>query len=55
MRSWFYNKPMVLTVDSATGAVNGGGAGVPDKAGVPRLPGRRGQVPAGTRSKGGRT
>ena len=45
---------MYLPVDSATGAADGRGAGVPDEAGVPRLPRRRGQVPAGTRPKGGR-
>ena len=47
MRVWIY------IVDSATGAADRRGAGVPDEAGVPRLPRRRGQVPTGTRSKGG--
>ena len=45
---------MYLTVDSATGAADGRGAGVPDEAGVPHLPRRRGQVSARTRPKGGR-
>ena len=49
MRSWFY------TVDSASGAADGGGGRVPDETGVPGLPGRGGQVPARTRSEGGRS